>query len=48
MIKIIALIAIGIIIGWSINKPAFVDNIINKVKDLIKNLFNKVKGIFIK
>ena len=44
MIKILVLIAIGIIIGWYIPRPAIVDTVVNKVKDIINN----IKAKFIK
>lgn len=44
MIKILVLIAIGIIIGWYIPRPAIVDTVVNKVKDIINN----IKAMFIK
>jgi len=48
MIKIITLILIGIIIGWYLPKPAIVDTLKDKVVETIKNLKDKIKGIFIK
>jgi len=44
MIKILILILIGIVIGWYVPKPAIVDTILNKAKDIINN----IKGKFIK
>jgi len=44
MIKMLLLIAIGVVIGWYVPKPAILDTAINKVKDIINN----IKGKFIK
>jgi len=44
MIKMLVLIAIGIVIGWYVPRPAIVDTIVNKAKDIINN----IKGKFIK
>ena len=42
MIKMLALIAIGVVIGWYVPRPVIVDTAVNKVKDLI----NTIKGKF--
>jgi len=42
MIKILVLIVIGVFIGWYIPRPAIVDTVVNKVK----NLINTIKGKF--
>jgi uncharacterized membrane protein len=42
MIKILVLIVIGVVIGWYIPRPAIVDTVVNKVK----NLINTIKGKF--
>jgi uncharacterized membrane protein len=44
MIKILTLIAIGIIIGWYIPRPAIVDTVVNKVKDSINTIINKFRS----
>jgi len=48
MIKMLTLILIGIIIGWYLPKPAFVDTIKDKVVGVIIKLKDKIKGIFVK
>jgi uncharacterized membrane protein len=42
MIKILGLIAIGVVIGWYVPRPVIVNTAVNKVKDLI----NTIKGKF--
>jgi uncharacterized membrane protein len=44
MIKILVLIAIGIVIGWYVPRPVIVDTVINKVKDIINNIKAKFKS----
>jgi uncharacterized membrane protein len=44
MIKMLVLIAIGIVIGWYIPRPAIVDTVVNKVKDSINNIINKFRS----
>ena len=44
MIKMLVLILIGIVIGWSIPKPAIVDTVINKVKESINSIIGKFKS----
>lgn len=44
MIKILLLIAVGVIIGWSIPKPAIVNTVVNKVKELINTIIGKFKS----
>ena len=44
MIKILILILIGVVIGWSIPKPAIVDTVITKVKEIINNIIGKFKS----
>jgi len=44
MIKMLLLIAIGVIIGWYVPRPSIVDTIVNKAKDIINN----IKAKFIK
>jgi len=44
MIKMLVLIAIGIVIGWYVPRPTIVDTIVNKAKDIINN----IKAKFIK
>jgi len=44
MIKMLLLIAIGVIIGWYVPRPAIVDTTVNKAKDIINN----IKAKFIK
>jgi len=48
MIKMLTLILIGIIIGWYLPKPAFIDTIKDKVVSVIIKLKDKIKGIFVK
>jgi uncharacterized membrane protein len=43
MIKILILILIGVVIGWSIPKPAIVDTVITKAKEFINNSIGKTK-----
>ena len=43
MIKILILILIGVVIGWSIPKPAIVDTVITKVKEIINSIIGKFK-----
>ena len=43
MIKILVLILIGIVIGWSVTKPAIVDTTINKAKEFINSIIGKFK-----
>jgi uncharacterized membrane protein len=38
MIKILVLIVIGIVIGWYVPRPAIVDTVVNKAKDIINNI----------
>jgi uncharacterized membrane protein len=44
MIKILVLIAIGIVIGCYVPRPTIVDTIVNKVKDIINNIKAKFKS----
>lgn len=44
MIKILLLITVGVIIGWSIPKPAIVNTVVNKVKELINTIIGKFKS----
>lgn len=37
------LILIGVVIGWSVPKPAIVDTLINKVKEFINGIIGKFK-----
>lgn len=48
MIKMLTLILIGIIIGWYLPKPGFVDTTKDKVVGIIIKLKDKIKGIFVK
>ena len=43
MIKILVLILIGIVIGWSVPKPAIVDTTINTAKEFINSIIGKFK-----
>lgn len=50
MIKMLILILIGVIIGWSVPKPVMIDTMINKIKnnhlikiDFINNIIKKFK-----
>lgn len=44
MIKMLVLIAIGVIIGWYVKRPAIVDTAVNRVKDSINTIINKFKS----
>ncbi len=44
MIKMLILILIGIVIGWYIPRPAFVDTVVNKVKEFINSIIGKFKS----
>jgi uncharacterized membrane protein len=44
MIKMLVLIAIGIVIGWYIPRPAIVDTVVNKVKNSINTIINKFRS----
>jgi len=48
MIKMLTLILIGIVIGWYLPKPAFIDTIKDKIVTIVKKLKDKIKGIFVK
>ena len=44
MIKILILILIGVVIGLSIPKPAIVDTVITKSKEIINSIIGKFKS----
>ena len=44
MIKMLVLILIGIVIGWYIPKPAIVDTVMNKIKNIINSIIGKFKS----
>ena len=39
----LVLILIGVVIGWSVPKPAIVDTVISKIKDSINSIIGKFK-----
>ena len=39
----LVLIIIGVVIGWSVPKPAIVDTMVNKVKESINSIIGKFK-----
>lgn len=40
----LVLILIGIVIGWYIPKPAIVDTVMNKIKNIINSIIGKFKS----